>query len=170
MNIKNSHFGHGLGFRRNQFHRIRIGELLQGFKFRIDRTCRLIVRTRNALKSILLKINLKSIWKSCFQHNFFIRSNLVAKLFPSRSEYFKTPIWIYSFNKFDSGGIAGFLDHGLSRTFAYPVQLPYLQPIYKYTSINPSSFLFHLLYVHFLQPSFFLNVYISDPVSICKIQ
>jgi hypothetical protein len=28
INIKNSHFGHGLGFRRNQFHRIRIGELL----------------------------------------------------------------------------------------------------------------------------------------------
>ena len=63
------------------------------------------------------KINLKSIWKFCFQHNFFIRSNLDVKLFPSHSEYFKLPIWIYRFNKFGSGGIAGFLGHSLFRTF-----------------------------------------------------
>ena len=150
MNIKIAIFGHGLGFRRNQFHRIHNSKLLQGFKFHKNRTCRLIVQTRNALKINFIKINLKSIWKSCFQHNFFIRSNLDAKLFPSRSEYLKIPIWIYRFNKFGSGGIAGFLGHSLFRTFAYPIHLRYLQSTYISTVINPSPILFSLLlYVHF---------------------
>ena len=82
-----------------------------------------------------IKINLKSIWKFCFQHNFFMRSNLDVKLFPSRSEYFKLSIWIYRFTKFRSGDIAGFLGHSLFPTFIlrsiYATSNPLYKPSYK---------------------------------------
>ena len=93
----------------------------------------------------LIKINLKSIWKFCFKHNFFIRSNLDVKLFPSRSEYFKTPISIYGFTQFRSGVRTGFLGHVSGSTYIYqPDPSILFQFAYTYPATNPNSPHFHL--------------------------